>query len=112
MLVAICRTRAACGAGASLPGVRLLVGGGGGGVDEWHDDSPSAPARLAAAAYRRRPMCMTVPTSEPVVTSRRRFLEGVRVLTVHTMTLYEELLSYALTLPEAWLDHPWGDTVV
>lgn len=28
------------------------------------------------------------------------------------MNLYEEILSYALTLPEAWEDHPWGDTVV
>ena len=28
------------------------------------------------------------------------------------MNLYGELLSYALTLPEAWEDHPWGDTVV
>jgi predicted DNA-binding protein (MmcQ/YjbR family) len=25
---------------------------------------------------------------------------------------FDELLSYALTLPEAWEDHPWGDTVV
>ena len=28
------------------------------------------------------------------------------------MNLFDELLSYALTLPEAWEDHPWGDTVV
>lgn len=28
------------------------------------------------------------------------------------MNLYDELLSYALSLPEAWEDHPWGDTVV
>jgi predicted DNA-binding protein (MmcQ/YjbR family) len=28
------------------------------------------------------------------------------------MNRYDELLSYALTLPEAWEDHPWGDTVV
>ena len=26
--------------------------------------------------------------------------------------LHESLLEYALTLPEAWEDHPWGDTVV
>jgi predicted DNA-binding protein (MmcQ/YjbR family) len=24
----------------------------------------------------------------------------------------ESLLEFALTLPEAWEDHPWGDTVV
>lgn len=27
------------------------------------------------------------------------------------MNLYEEILSYALTLPEAWEDHPWGEWV-
>jgi predicted DNA-binding protein (MmcQ/YjbR family) len=28
------------------------------------------------------------------------------------VTTSDELLSYALGLPEAWEDHPWGDTVV
>lgn len=27
------------------------------------------------------------------------------------MTLAGELLAYAFGLPEAWEDHPWGDTV-
>lgn len=30
----------------------------------------------------------------------------------HTMTsLQEDLLQFALSLPEAWEDHPWGETV-
>lgn len=28
-----------------------------------------------------------------------------------TKTLRDQLLEYALTLPEAWEDHPWGESV-
>ena len=27
------------------------------------------------------------------------------------VTLHEEVLAFALGLPEAWEDHPWGETV-
>jgi predicted DNA-binding protein (MmcQ/YjbR family) len=36
----------------------------------------------------------------------------LRLFALHAVNLLDELLSYALTLPEAWEDHPWGDTVV
>jgi predicted DNA-binding protein (MmcQ/YjbR family) len=36
----------------------------------------------------------------------------VRVDRVDVAALREELFAYALSLPEAWEDHPWGDAVV